>query len=266
MIRCRLFPVAPAALALAAAVLSPVPALLSPPLAGRAFAAEALGAEASGSTRQLYLVLIQQARKDGRQRAALAFLDDFDRQYPGDRESRILRINCLLDLGQNDQAQTALAQIAASDHSAEAEAVRGHVLAAQGRWPAAAEQYRTALRVSPADPLASNALGYALLRGGEAGQAVEALKAARDLAPGNEVVRNNLALALTVAGRRAEAEALLATVRDAAARSTLRAQIAEQAALLLTSASPSAIPAAPVAAPAIAATPVAAPTIAAREN
>ncbi len=205
--------------------------LVSPPLAGRAMAAEALGAEASGSTRQLYLVLIQQARKDGRQRAALAFLDDFDRQYPGDRESRILRINCLLDLGQTDQAAAALAQIPASDRSAEAQAVRGHVLAAQGSWQAAAEQYRAALRASPADPLASNALGYALLRGGEAAQAVESLKAARDLAPGNEVVRNNLALALTVAGRRGEADALLATLRDASARAALHAQIDEQAAL-----------------------------------
>lgn len=207
--------------------------LVSPLSAGTARAAETLGTEASGSTRQLYLVLIQQARKDGRQRAALAFLDDFDRQYPGDRESRILRVNCLLDLGQNDRAASALAQIPVSDRSAEAQAVRGHVLAAQGSWPAAAEQYRVALRANPADPLTGNALGYALLRGGDVVQAVEALKAARDLAPRSDVVRNNLALALTVTGRRGEAEALLATVRDTAARAALQAQVAEQAALLL---------------------------------
>ncbi|WP_313439446.1 tetratricopeptide repeat protein [Novosphingobium sp.] len=205
----------------------------SVPPTNRAWAAEALGTEASGSTRQLYLVLIQQARKDGRQRAALAFLDDFDRQYPGDRESRILRINCLLDLGQTEGAAAALAQIPTADRSAEAQAVRGHVLAAQGQWPAAAEQYRAALRASPADPLIGNALGYALLRGGDATQAVEALKAARDLAPGNDVVRNNLALALTVAGRRGEVDALLATVRNPSAKAALRAQIAEQAAFLL---------------------------------
>jgi len=223
----RLFPAFLAALALGGG------AFVSPPLAGRALAAEASGTEATGSTRQLYLVLIQQARKDGRQRAALAFLDDFDRQYPGDRESRFLRINCLLDLGQTDQAEAALAQISASDRSAEAFAVRGHVLAAQGNWLAAAEQYRAAQRVRPADALASNALGYALLRGGEPAQAVEALKAARDLAPGNEVVRNNLALALTMAGRRGEADALLASIRDASARAALRAQVADQAALLL---------------------------------
>ncbi|MFK4875155.1 tetratricopeptide repeat protein, partial [Novosphingobium sp. ZW T3_23] len=84
-----------------------------------------------------------------------------------------------------------------------------------------------------ADPLIGNALGYALLRGGDATQAVEALKAARDLAPGNDVVRNNLALALTVAGRRGEADALLATVRNLSAKAALRAQIAEQAALML---------------------------------
>ncbi|MPS70159.1 tetratricopeptide repeat protein [Novosphingobium aerophilum] len=196
-------------------------------------AAEALDLDQGGSTRSLYLVLIQQARKDGRQRAALAFLDDFDRQYPGDREARILRVNCLLDLGQMGQAQTALALIPATDRSAEAIEIRGHVLAAQERWPEAIAEYRAALRASPANPLTSNALGYALLRQGQPGEAIEALKGAYDLAPRNEVVRNNLALALTVAGRRGEADALLSKVRDATEKARLRQQIAEQAALML---------------------------------
>lgn len=236
MIRRRLFPVAPAALALAAAVLSPVPALLSPPLAGRAFAAEALGAEASGSTRQLYLVLIQQARKDGRQRAALAFLDDFDRQYPGDRESRILRINCLLDLGQVDAAAAALARIPANDRGGATLAVRGHVLAARGQWPQAAVQYAAALQANPTDALIANALGYAWLRAGQTAQAVETLRSAHDLAPGDVVPRNNLILALMMNGRVGEAEALLGTVADAREKSGLRQQVVKEAARLATAA------------------------------
>ena len=64
-----------------------------------------------GSTRALYLGLIRQARLDGKPRAALAYLDDFDRQYANDREAKVLRVNCLLDLGQVDAASTALVGI-----------------------------------------------------------------------------------------------------------------------------------------------------------
>ena len=78
-----------AILALALAVVS------TPPNPARGAPAEA------GSTRDLYLLLIRQARSDGRPRAALAYLDDFDRQHPDDLEALVLRINCLLDLGQN---------------------------------------------------------------------------------------------------------------------------------------------------------------------
>lgn len=189
-----------------------------------------------GSTRTLYLSLIRQARVDGKARAALAYLDDFARHYPDDREARILRVNCLLDLGQIDQAQAAATQIPASDRSGEAMAVRGHVLAAQDRWGEAVTAYIAAQAASPADPLIGNALGYAQLRTGQAEQAVETLKRALDLAPdiaqGHDVVRNNLALALTAAGRIDEAAALVARVRDSSERLRLGNRLAAEAARL----------------------------------
>jgi Flp pilus assembly protein TadD len=195
------------------------------------------------STRTLYLVLIRQARLDGKPRAALAYLDDFDRQHPGDREAKVLRVNCLLDLGQVAAAEAALAQIPNAGRSADALAVRGHVLAAQGRWSDAAGAYAAAQAASPADPFIGNALGYAQLRSGQAEQAVETLKRALDLAPdaahGQAVARNNLALALTAAGRSAEAAALLAKIRDAGERARLQDQLAAEAARL---AAPGAVP------------------------
>ncbi|MDE8650504.1 tetratricopeptide repeat protein [Novosphingobium album (ex Liu et al. 2023)] len=196
-----------------------------PPAAARA-APEAQ--QETGSTRSLYMLLIQQARSDGRPRAALAYLADFDRQYPGDLDARILRVNCLLDLGQVDQARAALAAIPAGSRNGKASLVRGHVRAAEGDWEAAIGDYAAALRADPADPLTGNALGYAQLRTGRAALAVETLKAALDLAPGNAVIRNNLLLALTMAGRADEAEASLRAIRDAGARARLRGQIAEQ--------------------------------------
>lgn len=187
--------------------------------------------QAEGSTRALYLSLIHQARADGKARAALAYLDDFDRQHPNDREARILRVNCLLDLNQIAQAQTAVERIPASDRSGSAMAVRGHVLVAQNRWDEAVAAYTSAQNVSPADPYIGNALGYAQLRSGQPAYAVETLRRALDLAPqGDAVVRNNLALALTASGRIEEANALVARVRDDNERANLRAQIAAETA------------------------------------
>ncbi|WP_200844738.1 MULTISPECIES: tetratricopeptide repeat protein [unclassified Novosphingobium] len=208
---------------------------MSLPMAG---AAPAMAAEASaqgtqeGSTRSLYISLIRQARTDGRPRAAIAYLDDFDRQHPDDREAQLLRVNCLLDLGQVAAARTALSRIPSSDRSGSAQAMRGHVFAAEGNWKQAALQYAAALQVSPTDAFIANALGYAWLRAGQSAQAVETLRGAHDLAPDDAVVRNNLMLALTVTGRLAEADGLLSQVADTREKARLRQQIAGEAARL----------------------------------
>lgn len=181
------------------------------------------------STRSLYIGLIRQARTDGRPRAAIAYLDDFDRQHPDDREAQLMRVNCLLDLNQLAAARIALTQIPASDRSGAAQAVRGHVFAAESNWTQAAVLYAAALRESPADALIANALGYARLRAGQAGQAVETLRGAHDLAPDDSVVRNNLILALTMTGRLGEADALLSQVTDLNEKARLRGQVASEA-------------------------------------
>lgn len=208
---------------------------MSMPLAGAcpAIAADASGQGAlEGSTRGLYISLIRQARTDGRPRAAIAYLDDFDRQHPDDREAQLLRINCLLDLGQVTAARTALSRIPSSDRSGAAQAMRGHVSAAEGNWKQAAVQYAAALQASPADAFTANALGYAWLRAGQSAQAVETLRGAYDLAPDDAIVRNNLMLALTVTGRLAEADALLSKVTDTREKVRLRQQVAGEAARL----------------------------------
>lgn len=197
-----------------------------------AFAANSSADAAQASTRGLYMSLIRQARADGRARAAIAYLDDFDKQNPEDREGQLLRVNCLLDLDQVTAARAALSRIPASDRSGPAQAVRGHVLAAEGNWAQASAQYAAALQQSPADAFIANALGYARLRSGQAGLAVETLRGARDLAPDDTVVRNNLILALTMTGRLGEAEAMLAQVADTAEKGRLRQQVAGEAARL----------------------------------
>lgn len=185
---------------------------------------------APSSTRALYLSLIRQARLEGHARAALAYLDDFDRQNPEDHEAAVLRVNCLLDLGQLAAAQSALARLPGGDRDGDALAVRGHVFAAQGHWEQAAGQYAAAHAVSPADASIGNALGYAQLRIGQTAQAVETLRGAFDLAAGDPMVRNNLALALTISGHGAEAALLLARIPDPIERVRLSAGLQAEAA------------------------------------
>lgn len=184
---------------------------------------------APAATRGLYLQLIRQARADGRPRAALAYLDDFDRRYNGDRDALVLRIHSLLDLGDLDAAEAAAAQL-----PADAPAIRGHLLAARNRWDEALPFYQAAIRTTPADPLLRNALGYAQLRAGSPVHAVETLRGAADLAPADRTIRNNLLLALTLAGQRAEVEATLRQIRDSREQDSLRRQIAVEAAGLST--------------------------------
>lgn len=188
------------------------------------------GQPAPSQTRTLYLQLIHQARADGRPRAAIAYLDDFDRQYPNDLDARLLRVNSLLDLGQVDQADAVLTTLARFSPSAGLSAARGHVAVARERWAEAVTYYREAVAANPAESLLRNALGYALLRMRKGGEAVEQLRSAADIAPGDPVIRNNLLLALTLHGERAQADALLAGVGDRPAQARLRRQIAEEAA------------------------------------
>lgn len=188
-----------------------------------ALAAAPVQAEEAPDTRGLYLQLIHQARADGRPRAAIAYLDDFERRYPGDAEARLLRVNSLIDLGQIDTAEAVA--LPAETAGGGVSAVRGHLLAARGRWGEAAAWYERASSASPADALLRNARGYALLRAGQAGAAIEALRGASDLAPQDAVIRNNLLLALMVSGRGAEAEAGLRRL-DSALRQKLTAEAA----------------------------------------
>lgn len=174
------------------------------------------------STRPLYLQLIQQARIDGRSRAALAYLDDFDRRYPNDLEARVLRVNSLLDLGKVEEAGTLAQALPDDPRNGTVRAVRGHVAAARNDWDGAIGYYQAARAARPADPFIRNALGYALLRVGRYSESIDALKGAADLAPGDEIIRNNLILALLTAGQRAEANRTLQSIRNADARADLR--------------------------------------------
>jgi Flp pilus assembly protein TadD len=193
-------------------------------------------AQSAPATRSLYLNLIRDARTDGRSRAALAYLDDYDHKYPGDVEARVLRINCLLDLRETDQAEAVLDQLhpgaVTGALAAQVSAVHGHVLAARDRWHDALPFYQAAVAVDPTSAWLRNALGYALLRDGQAPRAVETLRDARDLDPDNTIVRNNLWLAYAMSGRDELLAHALAGLPDRDESAALRKRIDGEAARL----------------------------------
>jgi len=85
-----------------------------------------------------------------------------------------------------------------------------------GRWSEAAEDFRKAATIDPANPIYLNNFGYAQLkqdyRGADLTPVVSELQRAHELDPGSNLIRNNLALALAQAGRTAELKALLDTI------------------------------------------------------
>jgi Flp pilus assembly protein TadD len=191
--------------------------------------------QAAAPPRGLYLQLIRQTRADGRPRAAIAYLDDFDRQFPRDRDAALLRINSLLDLGQVDQAEAVLSAVPRSGKEggkdgAALDVMRGHILAARGQWDAAVPAYTTAVAADPTSPVLRNALGYALLRAHQPGAAIEALRGAADLAPDDAVIRNNLILAYTVGGQKLAAADAISRIEDRHAQAILRRQVMMEAA------------------------------------
>jgi len=186
-------------------------------------------------TRGIYLQMIQKARIDGRSRAALAYLDDYDHKYPGDVEARVLRINCLLDLRQVAAAQGLLARLPTERtgrFAAIVNAVHGHVLAAQDRWGDAVPFYTAAVAADPTSALLRNALGYAQLRDHLPDRALETISDARELAPDDMIIRNNLMLAYAINGRDAQLTQALESVGNQAARTALRLRITAEAARL----------------------------------
>jgi Flp pilus assembly protein TadD len=140
----------------------------------------------------------------------------------------LLRVNSLLDLGQNDKADTVLAGLgktaATGRDAAAVNAARGHVLAAHGAWDKAVPRYEAAVTADPTDPMSRNALGYALIRIGAYDRAIEALRGATDLAPGDTIIRNNLILALTLGGQQGALADAIAQSGDRRTQADLRRQ------------------------------------------
>jgi tetratricopeptide (TPR) repeat protein len=168
----------------------------------------------AANTRKLFLIVVDGLRKQGRSRAALAFLDDYNKQFPNDRDAMLLQAECLLDTGAYDQAKPIYAALLTGPKSAAAYAGLGDIAAARHDWPDATAQFEEATRRDPSNAAYVNDLGFALVHTGQYDRGLAKLQQATQLDPASRVMRNNLILGMALAGRTDEANQLLGTITD----------------------------------------------------
>jgi len=157
----------------------------------------------------LFLAVVEGLRDGGQSRAALAYLDAFDKTYPGVPDAALLRAECLLDVGKPAEAAPVFAGLITTSYAAAANAGLGKVAAASGDWTTATRNFREASRLEPSRAQYANDLGFAELRQGDYSGAIDMLSRAAELAPDNKFIRNNLIIGLHLSGRNQEAARLI---------------------------------------------------------
>lgn len=160
-------------------------------------------------TRKLYLLVVDKLRRQGSARAALSYLDEYDRQYPNDPESQLMRADCLVNLDSVAQAEPVYTALLRTRFKPAAYAGLGKVAVARSDWGDALTSFQQAVALSPSTPEYVSNLAYAQMRAGQYEAALGNMRQAEELDPGNVLIRNNMILCLRLSGRNAEAQARL---------------------------------------------------------
>ncbi|RVT91547.1 tetratricopeptide repeat protein [Rhodovarius crocodyli] len=172
--------------------------------------------------RNLYLDVIRGLRERGSNRAALAHLDEYERQHGQSPASNLMRGEILTDLGDEPGATAALGRISGGAEQAAALNTMGLLAGRGARWNEAKDRFEAAIRLEPTNVRFINNLGFALLNLGDAPGAEHRLRMASELDPNSEEVRNNIALLLLATGRRADGERVLGQIQSSETRNAIR--------------------------------------------
>ena len=153
----------------------------------------------------LFLAVIGGLRDQGQSRAALAYLDAFDKEHPGVPDAQLLRAECLMDIGQADRAKPVYAALLKGPYAAAANAGLGSVAATHDDWKHALGSFLEASRLAPSQAQYANDLGFAEVKLGDFNGGIDMLGRASELAPDNRFIRNNLILGLHLSGQDSQA-------------------------------------------------------------
>lgn len=176
-------------------------------------------------TRKLYLIVVGKLRDQGSARAALSYLDAYDRQYPNDPEANLLRADCLVSIGSIDQAEPVYRSLLRTAYQPAANAGLGKVAMARSDWSGAVDGFQAAVALSPSSTEYVNNLAYAQMRAGRYDMALSIMRQASELDPGNILVRNNLILCLHLSGQTAEVQKMLHAISNPAEQRSVTAML-----------------------------------------
>lgn len=177
----------------------------------------------AGAGDQLYLAVVDGLIKQGRQGAALAFLDSYRQSgQPPSPRYWLLRGNALFALGRNDQASVAYSKLQGTPLAADGWNGMGRIAAVGHNWNAADDNFRKAVAGDPANADFLNNLAFADLHLDKAADSAVWLLQAHELDPGSDRIRNNLIIALTLKGDGGRADTIIAAIKDGKNRDAVR--------------------------------------------
>lgn len=161
--------------------------------------------------RRMQLAMIRALSDQGKDEAALAFLDDYQMRFPNDPEALALRGEALLRVGKVEEAEAVFQRMFKNNVRPAADYGLGQVCAAHNDWVGAAAHFSDAVRLAPTNARYLNNYGYTLLELGKMSQAYDILGRAYELKPGNNRTRNNYILAAERSGHDSEVTKALQT-------------------------------------------------------
>jgi Flp pilus assembly protein TadD len=175
----------------------------------------------------LYLGIVDGLIRQERYEAAIAFLAKYQKTEALTPRYHKLAGDALSGAGRTDEAVAAYRQALQSDLAPQAYNGIGRAFSIRGNWVLAAENFRQAATLDPANAAYLNNFGYAQLKQEFQGPAlapvVSELQRAHELDPESNLIRANLALALSLSGSRAQYLAFLDTIADPARRTKIAA-------------------------------------------
>jgi Flp pilus assembly protein TadD len=183
----------------------------------------------------LYLGIIDGLIKQGRQNAALAFLDGYrQRGETLPAQYWLLRGNALLALGRDEDAGDAFEKLQNTPLAAYGWNGLGRIAAAERNWTVAALEFREAVNGEPANAQFLNNLAFADLNLGQSRSATARLEQAHELDPESERIRTNLIIALRMSGDEKRADLMIDGIKDIAQRDSIRTLVQTAIATLTT--------------------------------
>jgi tetratricopeptide (TPR) repeat protein len=176
-------------------------------------------------SRTLYLSVIEELIKSDKAHAALAHLDEFDREYGASAPSEKLRADAWFAIGDMGKAEAGYRSILGGPLASFGKHGLGRIAAMRADWASASEQFGAAVLEQPTNPKFLNDYGCSLFRLGRMAEAETALRKAHELAPHDREISENVLVYLAKTNGVDRLDDIFGDVRDEAERADLRARL-----------------------------------------